>query len=130
MLTAEKFDDRSDLELQKLSVPGWGEDVYVRTINLGQHKAFMAKVKDDEKDTHGLVLLLLTMTLCDSDGLCLYDWKNADDAERLAKKRMSALENAYITAAKLNLLYDGDDEDEDDLVGKSEAAETNGSPSG
>ena len=126
MLTAAQINSINDVEVRKVEVSEWGGEVFVRTINCNEHKALMAQLHGDEKDDHGHMLLLLTMALCNGDGVCLYDWKNPEHAKVLAERRVSALETCYQAAASLNRLMD----EEDELVGKSEAGQTNGSVSG
>lgn len=126
MLTAAQINSANDVEVRKVSVTEWGGDVYVRTLNCNEHKALMEQLRGEDKDEHTHMLLLLTMTLCDEAGVRLYDWKNPEHAEVLAERRVLLLERCYHAAAGLNLL----NEDEDELVGKSEAGQTNGSVSG
>ncbi len=127
MINAEAIDGVNDAEIEMVEVPEWpGGKVWIRTFTLEQHGAMMAGLRDDKDDDHAHLLLVVAMTLCDEAGTLLYDWKDPASLHRLGQRRVHTLEGVYARSSKLNALT----ESKEDIVGKSQAGQTNGSATG
>lgn len=101
-----------DLPLEKVHVPEWNRDVWVKTISASQRDAFEGALsKDMYKDVRAR---LAAYCLCDEDGTALF---TEADIKALGAKSAAAVTRISEAAMKLNAVTP---KDLDDIEGNSE----------
>jgi hypothetical protein len=115
----------ADLPTEKVPVPEWGGDVYVRTMSGTERDHFEQTIADGKKATTltHVRARLAVKTLCDQSGNRLF---GDEDADALGKKSGKVLDRLFDAAQRLNGI--GDKEAEN-LLGNSAAGQTGNSPS-
>ena len=113
MLSKEAILKSDDLPRQKVSVPQWGGDVFVRTLTGTERDAFEqscinAKGKNQEMNLANIRARLCVLTICTEEGTRLF---TAGDVDKLGKKSSAALDLIFSVAQSLNGLGSKDIED-------------------
>ena len=127
-LTKEQIFAASDAKVQKVSVPEWGDFVYLRVMDGISLDTFQGSISEDKDGEGGIFggarLLLLILTLCDEKGVCLFE---ADDLDALSKKSGEVINRLFEIALELNGLTEDAAEE---LAKNSEGGQTadSGSP--
>ena len=91
----------NDLKIEKVNVPEWSTDVYVRTITARQLDAWQEDVKKQRDGKPNYQASLLVCCICDENGKLIFDMS---DAEKLGEKSASALNRIFSVASKINAL--------------------------
>lgn len=107
MLNANDILNSNDSTLEKISIPEWGGDAFIRTMSGGERDSWeMYAAKQLEKTNNvNLRARLASLTLCDEKGNRLF---KDDQVQALSKKSAKALDRVYEAAIKLNKLSDED----------------------
>lgn len=104
----------SDIKVEKLNVPEWKTDVYLKVLSGTERDAFEAGYTDQRMQNFRVRFLVLT--LCDEDGDRLFD----DEQVALLGKRSSLVLGRLFEASwKLNMLS----QDAVDEAGESSGAD-------
>lgn len=99
---------------ERVHVPEWGGDIFVRNLTAGQRDRYELECFVDGAgmtaalDGIGVRARLAIATVCDEAGDLLF---TADDLEALAKKSGAALDRVYEVATRLNRVSDADVEE-------------------
>lgn len=89
----------SDIKVEKLAVPEWKTDVYLKVLSGTERDAFEASYSDQKMNNFRVRFLVLT--LCDESGERLFD----DEQVTLLGKRSALVINRLFEASwKLNML--------------------------
>ena len=102
-----------DLPREKVTVPPWDGDVFVRTLTGTERDDFEQscvnqKSKNKDLNLKNIRARLCVLTMCDDKGTRLFD---ARDIDALGKKSASALDIVFSVAQRLNGLGNQDVED-------------------
>ena len=97
-----------DIKIEKVHVPEWGGDVYVKGMTGAERDGFEASVvnmrgKGTNVDMSNIRAKLATQTLCDENGERLF---TDVDVKALGKKSASALQRVFEVAQKLSGIGD------------------------
>ena len=116
MLDKKTILNADDLPREKVTVPQWGGDVFVRTLTGTERDDFEqsclnSKGKSKEMNLKNIRARLCVLCLCEENGTRLFDARDVDD---LGKKSASALDLIFAVAQKLNGLAG---EDVEELAG-------------
>jgi len=116
MLDKKTILNADDLPREKVSVPQWGGDVFVRTLTGAERDAFEQSCVSNKGKSKDINLVnirarLCVLCICEENGMRLF---NAKDVEALGKKSAAALDLLFSVAQRLNGLGN---EDVEDLVG-------------
>jgi len=131
-LTRDEILAANDLVTEEVAVPEWGGSVNVRTLTAHERDVFeesLLTTKGKGRNQTREVKLadarakLCAVTMLDGEGVQIF---NKTDVVELGKKSAGALNRVYDVAARLSGLSS---EDMDDLVGNSEAAPDDSTPS-
>lgn len=96
-LDAKSILAADDARLEKMAVPEWGGDVYIRVISGGDRDRFEDSYADQK--LRAFRVRFLVLTLCDEKGDRLF----ADDqVDLLAKKSSVVINRVFEAAWKLN----------------------------
>jgi hypothetical protein len=100
MLTREQIIRNSDSGIVKnrVTVPEWGGDVYIKTMTAGERGEFEAIVSKDENRSV-VRQVLLALTICDEIGNLIFA---ISDINELSKKSVSAIDRLFDVANKIN----------------------------
>lgn len=127
-LNKEQILGAKDIRIEKVSVPEWGGDVYVKGMTGTERDKFEASIVEMRGSQQKLNMVnvrakLACYCLCDEKGERLFT-----DAEmgELAKKSASALQRIFDTAQRLSGIGDADVES---LVKNSKSAQADDSVS-
>lgn len=123
-----------DLTIERVHVPEWGGDVFVRAMGGAARDAWEAEqyqlgAGDDEDEGKAVGFLrnlrarLLVRCICDEDGELVF---SEGQAEELGRKSAAAISRLFEVARRLNGITK---EDEAELAGNSEAGPSAGSGS-
>ena len=96
----------NDLPREKVTIPEWGGDVFVRTMTGVERDAFEVMTGGDGNSPGNLRNIrarLAVLVMCDENGERLFE--EADAAE-LGKKSGQALDRIFAVAQRLNALAD------------------------
>ena len=105
-----------DLHLEKISVPQWGGDLFVRILTAAERDAFEASVSGGKRrNLVNLRARLVVLTACDEKGERLFQ---AAAIEALGTKAAAAMDRGFGVSAALNGFTSGDIES---LEGESAA---------
>ena len=101
MLNRDAILGSSDLPKELVSVPEWGGDLYVRTLNGTERDLFEQSMvgKKNKTNLDNVRARFAVLTICDESGARLF---TANDAEALGKKSASALDRVFAVAQRLN----------------------------
>lgn len=107
MLTAAEILALNDADIQKINIPEWGGDFYIRTMTGTERDTWEVYASGQlEKDADiNIRAMLAAITLCDEKGNRIF---KANQAGELAKKSASALDRIYGKSSKLNKLSEQD----------------------
>jgi len=107
MLSAEDILSSKDDSLEKVSVPEWGGDVFVRTMTGGERDSWelYASKQMERANNVNIRAKLACLCLCDENGKRLFGDGQVD---ALGKKSAKALDRVYSAALELNKLTDED----------------------
>ena len=97
-----------DIKVEKVSVPEWGGDVYVKGMTGTERDSFEASIvnmrgKGTNVDMSNVRAKLAAQTLCDESGEKLF---TDADIKALGKKSASALQRVFEVAQKLSGIGD------------------------
>lgn len=89
-----------DMNIRRVWVPAWNQNIYLRTPTALEKGRFEATVTGDgeKRDIRTLKLRLCIMTICDGNGARLFT--NAD-IEKLGEKSSQAIETIATEALKM-----------------------------
>jgi len=87
----------SDFEMELVSVPEWGGDVYVRTFSASDRDRFESDYLASK--TENIRAKLAVMTVCDEERNLLF---TQDDIPALGAKSAKALDRIFEVAIRLN----------------------------
>lgn len=106
MLSREAILNYNDLPTEKVSVPVWGGDVFVRTMTARERDNFERSiVGDKEKDLDNIRARLAVLTVCDENGKLLF---SPEDANQLGTKSAKALDTLLPVIKRLNGMSEED----------------------
>lgn len=109
-LSREDILSTGSVKVEKISVPEWGGDVFIRVMESAERDAFEAASLERKGASKmaNIRARLAAIVLCDESGKRLF----ADaDAPALGKKLASALDRVFEAASKLNRLSKEDVEE-------------------
>lgn len=106
-----------DVKLDKVAVPEWGGDVYIKTLSGTERDAFEDAYSQDKMRQFRVRFLVLT--LCDEKGERLFTDKEVDE---LGKKSALVIAKLFEKAWSLNALRSEDV----DALGKGSASDQSG----
>lgn len=113
ILTAEQILSADDLVKERVEVPEWGGDLYIKTMSGEERDSFeenITKTKGKKVDVNfkNIRAKLVVKTACSEDGVLLF---NDSQVEALGKKSAKALDRCFSKAQELNGLSPTDVED-------------------
>lgn len=106
MLTRDEILRLADIKVEKVEVPQWSGNVYVKMMTgreRDEFDQFVYDTRDDDKkiNLHQTRAKLCVLTICDESGKRLFD---DGDMVAIGNKSASALERIVAAARKLNAL--------------------------
>jgi hypothetical protein len=109
-LTREQILNADDVRREKVTVPEWGGEVFVRTMTADERDEYEqeraeARGDDPKQNLKGVRAALVARTVCDEQGNALF---TEEDVDALGKKSAKAMSRVFNKSAKLNLLTDSD----------------------
>lgn len=105
ILSKKEILEFNDLKQEKLSVPEWGGDVFIRIMTGIERDKFEEWAASSGKSLQGIRARIASMCLVDETGKNLFD---EGDIEALGKKSAAALERVVAAAQKLNAVSEED----------------------
>lgn len=110
MLTRDSILAIDDLPREKVEVPEWGGDVYVRTLTGTERDAFEQSMqgKKNQVNLDNVRARFAVLTICDESGTRLFTHADAKD---LGSKSAAALDRVFAVAQRLNGFSDQDQKD-------------------
>lgn len=109
ILTRDQILSVDDLKKERVSVPEWGGDVFVRSLTGTERDRFEDHCsKAQGKSCEGIMALLVALTVVDEHGQRLF---TEADIAALGQKSARALGILYETAGRLNAISGKDVED-------------------
>jgi len=122
VLTAKDILGVSDIQIELVSVPEWGGEVYVKGMTGSERDKYEAdmfplRVGEPKRgkirrprpiNLSDLRAKLCSMTICDADGKRLFSEK---DVKVLTKKSAAALQRVFVVAQRLSGITDEDIEE-------------------
>ncbi len=101
VLTRDEIAGVQDLQLQRVEVPEWGGDLYVRGMTGAERDAFLAGALDGKGnvDLHNMTAKLVASTAVDGAGRRIF---TDEDVEMLAAKSAAALSRVFTVASRLS----------------------------
>jgi len=101
MLSAKDILNCSDETLEKITVPEWGGDVYIRTLTGSERDGWELYYQDQLSKTNNVNVRakLAGLTLCDETGKRLF---SDGQLAQLGAKSGKALDRVYSAAIALN----------------------------
>lgn len=129
LLTRDAILGASDIKTEDVKVPEWGGVVRVRGLTAGERDAFeasMVSIRGQRVDPNFLNVRarLVMASVVNEDGQQMF---TQSDIKKLSEKSASAMDRIYDVAQRLSGLSA---EDIQELEGKSEAGQSDDSPSG
>jgi len=119
-LTRDDILNADDIKTEKVEVPEWGGDVFIRTMSAKEGDDFGASLIEGKKTNLSNVRAkFCALVIVDDKGKTLFSEK---DVRALGKKSSRALERIFTAAQKLNGMTPEDVEDmvKNSGVGQSE----------
>ena len=130
MLNRTEILEASDIKVQEVAVPEWGENaaVYVKGMNGAERDKFEGSLitmrgKDKQMNMANIRAKLASMSVCDEKGKRLF---NENDVQALSQKSAAALQRVFAVAQKLSGISD---EDVEELAEELKNDPFDGSPS-
>ena len=111
VLNRDQILNAKDIKVEKVHVPEWGGDVYLRVISgadRDEYESFVLQSKD-RGTVKNFRAMLLAKAICDENGNPIFTNK---DIEALGKKNSVVLDRLWQKAMKLNGLTDEEVEKE------------------
>lgn len=100
MLTKEAILSADDLPRERVNVPEWGGDVFVRTMTGTDRDAFEASlIGNKDGRMENVRARLVSLTLCNEIGTRIF---GDDDIAALGTKSAKALDRVFAVAQRLN----------------------------
>lgn len=101
VLTKDIICGKQDLEIEKVEVPEWGGDVFIRTLTAAERDQFDTSVYRQEgiKNYDNLRARYLCLCLCDEHGVRIFDDR---DAEKLGTKSGKVMDRLFGIAQRIN----------------------------
>ena len=101
VLTRDEIADVQDLGIERVHVPEWGGDLYVRGMTGRERDAFLAGALDGKGnvDLHNMTAKLVASTTVDEAGQRIF---SEADVEMLAAKSAAALSRIFTIASRLS----------------------------
>lgn len=97
VLSKNQIDAAKDSKVVIVNVPEWGGEVGIRIVTGTERDAFETAYA--EKKTHNFRARFLAYSLCDENGIRLYD---DDDIELIGKKAATVVNRLFEEAWKVN----------------------------
>ena len=112
-LTREQILKASDIAIEKVSVPEWGGDVYVKGMTAKERDSFESSIiikagKHQRVNMNNIRAKLVARSICDKDGELMFTEK---DVSVLADKSASAMQKVFAVAQRLSGITEEDTED-------------------
>lgn len=111
-LSRDAILNSADLPMEKIHIPEWGGDVYIRTICAGDRDSFEESIssgaKDRKSNMKNFRARLAVLCCVDASGNRLF---TENDIEALGKKSCKALDRILTVSRKLNGFSDNDVEE-------------------
>ncbi len=107
ILTREEILGKNDLVIKKVSVPEWGGDVYIKSLN-GTERDQWELHNANNNEVVGIRARLLAISCCNEAGELLFE---AADFEALTKKNGVPLTRIFNEIMKMNYLNEADIEE-------------------
>jgi len=106
-LSAQDILSCDDSMAQKINIPEWGGDVYIRTMSGSERDSWElhAEAQLDKTNSVNVRAKLASLTLCDEKGKRLF---SDNQLAALGKKSGKALDRVYSASLKLNKVTDAD----------------------
>ena len=89
----------NDVKIEKVNVPEWNCDIFVRSISAKTQDEWAESVR--QKKTSNFQASFLVLCICDESGRLVFD---KSDADRLGEKSASVLSRIFDVASKINCL--------------------------
>ena len=131
MLDKETIFASADDERERVEIPEWGGELYVRVMTGTERDCYEAELIEMERKKVPLVqqlkdarAKLVVLTTVDEDGRRIFD---DEDVEKVGQKSFKVLDRICSVAQRLNLLTD---EAIETIVGNSNTSGDAGSTSG
>lgn len=107
MLGADDILGCNDQGIEKVPVPEWSGEVFIRTLTGAERDSWelYASNQLDRKGNINIRAKLAVLSICDESGKRLFEDKHLD---QLSKKNAKALDRVYSASLKLNKLTDED----------------------
>jgi len=106
ILTRDQILNASDIGIEKVSVPEWGGEIYVKAMSLGdRNKCSLCLFDTDEKGEQiakkdvDYNTVMLAFTLCDKKGKLIF---SEEDIEAISNKSTKATDRCLEVAKRLN----------------------------
>lgn len=99
MLTKEAILSADDLPRERVSIPQWGGDVFVRTMTGTDRDAFETSLIGKEGRMENVRARLVSLTLCNEVGTRIF---GDEDITALGAKSAKALDRVFAVAQRLN----------------------------
>ena len=104
-LTKELILAADDLPREKIAVPEWGGDVWVRALTASERDALELSVTGDKGTMQNLRARLAVLVLVDEKGARLF---SDGEAAALGAKSAAALDRVFTVGQKINALSEED----------------------
>ena len=116
MLNKNQILKAEDLKKEKVNVPEWGGEIYVRTMTGTERDSFEQEIvnTDESANLKNIRARLCVLTIIDDKGNRLFD---ANDIEALGRKSALVLDRIFQVAQRLNGITS---EDVEELAKNSE----------
>jgi hypothetical protein len=119
MLTKESIFGANDITIEKVEIPEWGGNVFVKTMTGRERDAYEEscipeddgeKTDSKQRETNftNIRARMACMTICDENGKRLF---TMDDAQELGEKSASGLDRIFTVATELNKISAADVEE-------------------
>jgi len=107
MLTKEQILSANDLDVEKMSIPEWGGDVYIRPLSSRDRDRWESQVATTTgKITYdNLRAKLVARSICDEQGNLLF---SDSDVEALGNKSAAAMQRIFNRLLEINTITDED----------------------
>ena len=106
MLTKEQILKAGDLKIEKIAVPEWGGDVFIRPLSSRDRDKWEADVSASGKVSYdNLRAKLVARSICDESGNLLFD---ESDIPALGQKSAAAMQRLFNRLIDLNQVSDAD----------------------
>ncbi len=101
MLDRKAILEANDITSEKLSIPEWGGDVYIRVMTGQSRDAWEEALSNSDSLFDNVRSRMAVASVCDEEGNLLF---TSDDVVALGKKSGVALDKVFETARRINKL--------------------------